>query len=144
MFPLNTILAWSINIIMNKKYDNNNIIIASRAYFLHLFLSRQFRLKPRNPSSEFCHLQATLTDFVTAGELQPLSLPLTPFPLSGAPPHVLGSLKPVGKQSAKARPKVTAALSISGRASFSLLDAIKLLDHAPVSASPSHAPFTPL
>jgi hypothetical protein len=36
MFPLNTILAWNINIIMNKKYDNNNIIIASRAYFLHL------------------------------------------------------------------------------------------------------------
>jgi hypothetical protein len=36
MFPLNTIIAWSINIIMNKKYDNNNIIIASRAYFLHL------------------------------------------------------------------------------------------------------------
>jgi hypothetical protein len=35
MFPLNTIIAWSINIIMNKKYDNNNIIIASRAYFLH-------------------------------------------------------------------------------------------------------------
>jgi hypothetical protein len=36
MFPLNTIIAWSINIIMNKKYDNNNIIIASRAYFLQL------------------------------------------------------------------------------------------------------------
>jgi hypothetical protein len=35
MFLLNTILTWSINIIMNKKYDNNNIIIASRAYFLH-------------------------------------------------------------------------------------------------------------
>jgi ribonuclease HI len=35
MFPLYTIIAWSINIIMNKKYDNNNIIIASRAYFLH-------------------------------------------------------------------------------------------------------------
>jgi hypothetical protein len=34
MFPLNTILAWNVNIIMNKKYDNNNIIIASRAYFL--------------------------------------------------------------------------------------------------------------
>jgi hypothetical protein len=34
MFPLNKILAWNINIIMNKKYDNNNIIIASRAYFL--------------------------------------------------------------------------------------------------------------
>jgi hypothetical protein len=34
MFLLNTILAWSISIIMNKKYDNNNIIIASRAYFL--------------------------------------------------------------------------------------------------------------
>jgi hypothetical protein len=34
MFPLNTILAWNINIIMNKKYDNNNIIIASRTYFL--------------------------------------------------------------------------------------------------------------
>jgi hypothetical protein len=34
MFLLNTIIAWSINIIMNKKYDNNNIIIASRAYFL--------------------------------------------------------------------------------------------------------------
>jgi hypothetical protein len=36
MFPLNRILAWSINIIMNKKYDNNNIIIASRAYFCQL------------------------------------------------------------------------------------------------------------
>jgi hypothetical protein len=34
MFSLNTILAWNINIIINKKYDNNNIIIASRAYFL--------------------------------------------------------------------------------------------------------------
>jgi hypothetical protein len=34
MFPLNLILEWSINIIMNNKYDNNNIIIASRAYFL--------------------------------------------------------------------------------------------------------------
>jgi hypothetical protein len=34
MFPLNTILAWNINIIMNKKYDNKNIIIASRAYFV--------------------------------------------------------------------------------------------------------------
>jgi hypothetical protein len=34
MFPLNTILSWNINIIMNKKYDNNNIIIASSAYFL--------------------------------------------------------------------------------------------------------------
>jgi hypothetical protein len=34
MFPINTILAWNINIILNKKYDNNNIIIASRAYFL--------------------------------------------------------------------------------------------------------------
>jgi hypothetical protein len=35
MFPLNTILTWNKNIIMNKKYDNNNIIIASRAHFLH-------------------------------------------------------------------------------------------------------------
>jgi hypothetical protein len=34
MFPLNQILAWNISIIMKKKYDNNNIIIASRAYFL--------------------------------------------------------------------------------------------------------------
>jgi hypothetical protein len=34
MFPLNIILAWNINIIMDNKYDNNNIIIASRAYFL--------------------------------------------------------------------------------------------------------------
>jgi hypothetical protein len=34
MFLLNTIPAWNINIIMNKKYNNNNIIIASRAYFL--------------------------------------------------------------------------------------------------------------
>jgi hypothetical protein len=45
MFPLNTIIAWSTNIIMNKKYDNNNIIIASRAYFLQLdplFLSFSF------------------------------------------------------------------------------------------------------
>jgi hypothetical protein len=38
MFPLNTIKAWNINIIMNKKYDNNNIIIASRAYFLQITL----------------------------------------------------------------------------------------------------------
>jgi hypothetical protein len=38
MFSLDTILAWSINIIMNKKYDNNNIIIASRAYFLQCLL----------------------------------------------------------------------------------------------------------
>jgi hypothetical protein len=38
MFPLNTILAWNINIIMNKKCDNNNIIIASRAYFLQFLL----------------------------------------------------------------------------------------------------------
>jgi hypothetical protein len=31
---------------MNKKYDNNNIIIASRAYFLHsvLLWSKSFRL----------------------------------------------------------------------------------------------------
>jgi hypothetical protein len=36
MFLLNTILAWNINIVMNKKYDNNNIIIASRAYFLQI------------------------------------------------------------------------------------------------------------
>jgi hypothetical protein len=36
MFLLNTILAWNINIIINKKYDNNNIIIASRAYFLQI------------------------------------------------------------------------------------------------------------
>jgi hypothetical protein len=47
MFPLNTIPAWSINIIMNKKYDNNNIIIiASRAYFLQheqqIFLNATF------------------------------------------------------------------------------------------------------
>jgi hypothetical protein len=43
MFPLNTIIAWSINIIMNKKYDNNNIIIASRAYFLqdHVLQTRK-------------------------------------------------------------------------------------------------------
>jgi hypothetical protein len=34
MFPLNTILAWNIKIIMNKKYDNSNIIIVYRAYFL--------------------------------------------------------------------------------------------------------------
>jgi hypothetical protein len=39
MFPLNTILAWNIDIIMNKKYDNNNIIIASRAYFLHFLIA---------------------------------------------------------------------------------------------------------
>jgi hypothetical protein len=45
MFPLNTILAWNINIIMNKKYDNNNIIIASRAYFLRTLLSLKFDLR---------------------------------------------------------------------------------------------------
>jgi hypothetical protein len=49
MFPLNTIIAWSINIIMNKKYDNNNIIIASRAYFLQPEAWRR-----RQPSS-YCH-----------------------------------------------------------------------------------------
>jgi hypothetical protein len=38
MFPINTILAWNINIIMNKKYDNN-IIITSRAYFLQIIAS---------------------------------------------------------------------------------------------------------
>jgi hypothetical protein len=43
MFSLNTILAWNINIIMNKKYDNNNIIIASRAYILHLYLLRYIK-----------------------------------------------------------------------------------------------------
>jgi hypothetical protein len=45
MFPLNTIIAWNINIIMNKKYDNNNIIIASRAYFLHHLLCVMFTLR---------------------------------------------------------------------------------------------------
>jgi hypothetical protein len=46
MFPLNTILAWNINIIMNKKYDNNNIIIiASRAYFLHKRLKKEHKKK---------------------------------------------------------------------------------------------------
>jgi hypothetical protein len=44
MFPLNTILAWSINIIMNKKYDNNNIIIASRAYFVQVDYSLSMTL----------------------------------------------------------------------------------------------------
>jgi hypothetical protein len=43
MFPLNTIIAWSINIIMNKKYDNNNIIIGSRAYFLQSSPDREKR-----------------------------------------------------------------------------------------------------
>jgi hypothetical protein len=46
MFSLNTILARNINIIMNKKYDNNNIIIASRAYFLQRFavMHRQYQI----------------------------------------------------------------------------------------------------
>jgi hypothetical protein len=35
-------------------------------------------------------------------------------------------------------------LRLSSRASFSLLDTIELLDHAPVFASPSHALSTPL
>jgi hypothetical protein len=48
MFPLNTIIAWSINIIMNKKYDNNNIIIASRAYFLQQPVSLLLSLPRRN------------------------------------------------------------------------------------------------
>jgi hypothetical protein len=47
MFPLNTILAWNINIIMNKKYDNNNIIIASRAYFLQGPLAREVQERYR-------------------------------------------------------------------------------------------------
>jgi hypothetical protein len=34
------------NIIMNKKYDNNNIIIASRAYFLHDLHTQKMLLKP--------------------------------------------------------------------------------------------------
>jgi hypothetical protein len=41
MLPLNTILEWNINIIMNKKYDNNNIIIASRAYSMKVLPLRQ-------------------------------------------------------------------------------------------------------
>jgi hypothetical protein len=41
MFLLNKIIAWNINIIMNKKNDNNNIIIATRAYFqqIHVQIS---------------------------------------------------------------------------------------------------------
>jgi hypothetical protein len=31
MFPFNIILAYNINIIMNKNYNNNIFIIASRA-----------------------------------------------------------------------------------------------------------------
>jgi hypothetical protein len=53
MFPLNTILAWNINIIMNKKYDNNNIIIASRAYFLQ----RQALLHPAGFNSFLTHTE---------------------------------------------------------------------------------------
>jgi hypothetical protein len=34
MFPINTILAWEINIYINMEYDNNHFIIASRAYSL--------------------------------------------------------------------------------------------------------------
>ena len=34
MFPVNTILAWIINIYHDYKEINNNFIIASRAYFL--------------------------------------------------------------------------------------------------------------
>jgi hypothetical protein len=69
MFPINTILAWNINIIMNKKYDNNNIIIASRAYFLHPPVSIFFlpalithrdpkpaRISPPNSSDFLPHL----------------------------------------------------------------------------------------
>jgi hypothetical protein len=44
MFPLNTILAWNINIIMNKKHDNNNITIACRAYFLQKHSRRRTEL----------------------------------------------------------------------------------------------------
>jgi hypothetical protein len=55
MFPLNTILAWNINIIMNKKYDNNNIIIASRAYFL--------QINPRKDSEIISHLEIVLRAF---------------------------------------------------------------------------------
>jgi hypothetical protein len=56
MFPLNTILAWSINIIMNKKYDNNNIIIASRAYFLHSMLERDAHFMLINDFLYICML----------------------------------------------------------------------------------------
>jgi hypothetical protein len=38
MFPINTILAWEINIYLNMEYDNNHFIIASRAYSLQLHL----------------------------------------------------------------------------------------------------------
>jgi hypothetical protein len=33
MFPINTILAWEINIYINMEYDNNHFIITSWAYF---------------------------------------------------------------------------------------------------------------
>ena len=36
MFPVNTILAWIINIYHDYKEINNNFIIASRAYFLQM------------------------------------------------------------------------------------------------------------
>jgi hypothetical protein len=52
MFPLNTIIAWSINIIMNKKYDNNNIIIASRAYFLHTSVIELAQRRGRSSSRQ--------------------------------------------------------------------------------------------
>jgi hypothetical protein len=56
MFPLNTILAWNRNIIMNKKYGNNNIIIASRAYFLQTFIGI-FRLVIQFCSAAFWKIQ---------------------------------------------------------------------------------------
>ena len=36
MFPVNTILAWIINIYHDIRKCNNNFIIASREYFLHI------------------------------------------------------------------------------------------------------------
>jgi hypothetical protein len=62
MFPLNTILAWNIDIIMNKKYDNNNIIIASRANLLQsptcTRVNNLVILAPLTPMAFRCYLYA--------------------------------------------------------------------------------------
>jgi hypothetical protein len=83
MFPLNTIIAWSINIIMNKKYDNNNIIIASRAYFLHPHGEKIGKRAPRPSCSTAVHSPARGMHAPAKG---PAMVPPPPFEAAMKPP----------------------------------------------------------
>jgi hypothetical protein len=78
MFLLNTILAWNINIIMNKKYDNNNIIIASWAYFLQILTSHDHPILvatqdlPPQKSGDVCEYYGSFSGSADTAWLWPI------------------------------------------------------------------------